>query len=193
MLSLYYAHFQISFYCKSNRSTSQYRVATLKMRVGMSVEKLSKKLAAVSGRKLLSLQVSAAQLDNCILFVKGTPYMYMYTLPWKQHGTLMLYFAMMSCDRDIIMMSYSLQCFILHVGTYCRTYIWRVHIFDIGCATDHTLLDFPSTYYRFHVCKHGMQGVFRGGFFNSTASVMPAQAEDVPYQNLHVFYFPGYV
>jgi len=37
-------------------------VATLKMRVGMSVEKLNKKLAVVSCRKLLSLQVSVAHL-----------------------------------------------------------------------------------------------------------------------------------
>jgi len=44
----------------------------------MSVEKLSKELAAVNGRKLLSLQVSVAQLVSigqlyCKLVVKGTP------------------------------------------------------------------------------------------------------------------------
>jgi len=65
-------------------------VATLKMRVGMSVEKLSKKLAAVSHRKLLSLQVSVAQLVTVgqlyTLWERHTLHVHVYT---SMHGNNM--------------------------------------------------------------------------------------------------------
>ena len=85
----------------------------------------------------------------CIHFHGNNMEPWCHTLPWNSIRDI----------RDVMVMSYTSQCFILHVGTFCRTYTWRVHIFDIGCATDHTLLGFPSTHYRFHVCKHGMQSL----------------------------------
>ena len=130
----------------------------------MSVEKLSKKLAAVNGRKLFSLQVSVAQLVSigqlyCKLVVKGTPCIHFHgnmvhwchTLPWNS--------TMMSCN---IQRHHCDVIYITVLYSACWNILYDIHggytfFKDIGCAADHTLLDFPSTYYRFHVCKHDMQ------------------------------------
>ena len=103
----------------------------------MSVEKLSKKLAAVNGRKLFSLQVSVAQLVSigqlyCKLVVKGTPHIHFHrsnmvhwchTLPWNSI-TMSCNIQRHHCDVIYITVLYSACWNILYEIYMEGTHFW---------------------------------------------------------------------